>query len=1332
MSVVGRAGAIGAPGAGAIQKVEKLENGAFKGVIRVEGKDYVVKITPPKGITYNEGVFREDLLAFIKEFQNQPNYATLAQQKKITADFLPTDAVAKIQNIVMTPQSGVQPPKQLHYDPVEKPHVDALKKCLQGYGRTQKLALMDTILADQHLQYCMTPTDLSRDGELNLCDLLQRPSNKPIFTALRKVYDDVVKEPPTGFFRKVFDKVYAFFRANPVRVYILHEMNKGPQTARTDEGVFTQEFRRFPDREGAPPIPNQAVPSINRTTPHATNLGVVSLADSSGAQTLVTSRSGRTDTVAKLKEMATASATKAWECAGGVKDRLVRQPGYYFQKDGCHYRMTISTFLDFSKLKIGQSERGYLKDMIAALDAWGPSQKVTIDRHEVIIDRPIVTQEVLSQLAQFGTWGGRETSDACNFFGDHALCMTAIREHATAAQKDRLKSVSKQFAEAIAKMTGKGHATYLDKEDGLIDFQTIPLTAMLAGVLSPDLFRQIDRDAVRDLDGAIASVLHEQMYSSYSEWQKTPDNNEKAREYQAWVALYGLLLHRTPPDPSVGPGVFIRSEFTSEILPHERVSEVDHCIYRNIVCKHFGFAMHAECKSGKDRTSTGVAISVAEARFLQATGRYYLPPRPTECSPLYDDQLRFKVYVDDAYRQFGLPLSVESQGKFGLKIETHAIAPLLLNQEDCAVWNARNPEDIRIPRVRGITYHDIARRGNYLYRGTVVSCDYLGRVKGRGHAILKQARADAKTYAREREKARGSVNKFLRGVFRPPEVFPNELFDSNLALSVHSSSINFTAKTITVIQEHIQELRKPIFTPDQQQKASREVQSFYEQRMLETLLRYAAANNPDLAVHVPEGDRDISALYRLDDRVGRAIEKARARRHKLLLQPSHPPRVPKQEAIAQAVLESLTEADENLYLQLSNYEIPVDEGAEERIAILLRKLCASGPSGQARAVACYRVLQNYNTLNERYKQIFSTIQPQFRELEKQLDTPEAVYSDTLHMLGRLDFLLPRLDPNSPSYTHDLAEINCIRNRYSVLPDVPALKSLFMNKGVTNLWGRFAEYVTFLDVFQPLLRTLDANASYQDHIKYAHESDTNLRKLIAEKEQLQKELTKAQAQHDEKKIKDITGRMKSNQSEILANPRLLKQFYKDYKRQGLYINGEFFHEPVPDTPDTPDTPVVNERLRKLFKNERIVQQVKQLCVQNAVSGFTDEAFTHPDKFIGTQMLVGSQMAPGATDGRIDSFDAAKKKGLQYCLEYDGEKNTLTIWHTFFALGHDPHEQDHVVGEVTYQVKATFNLDRATAEDGLFAPGCFTGAEQNITTSMPQRTDYAYAHEPLLFP
>jgi len=516
------------------------------------------------------------------------------------------------------------------------------------------------------------------DRDKTLGAILHEPGNEALRAALLRLKETYQDPDPASRPKKV----------NPgacdaaLRLFVMQKMQRNPkEIVHASGAVLRQSFvQGIP---GCTPQLNTTdattlQPKTLRKENHAfssaqdkgttrilgcnSNLGAVRVTDNDGDSHVVVTRSARSDTPERLREAVIEAAINhaqttdmtAFQNTGGLDDG---RPVYIF-------RHQISSHCDLSSLKSiagKENERQAMLDTVAGLKEWPPEgYKIVLTNAEgedivVVLQKPIVRNQIFSYFVgglqkggistEKGT--GQKESFRLNFVPNQQLFQLYLqkRDVAETSPIDPLKSATVQLDKRLQRTLGV-ETSCIDPTTGFINFDKIDNRTLFE---KKDFFKSQE---FQEYQQCICMILLHQIIQGDTEA----------------YALYSVLFNRELPEGATLEGRAAKAladpeTYSTRPSVDEQMHAADVELCLNYFCDQMGISCGKQCKSGKDRTAISVALKTAQELYFQETNEIFLPGLSNERE--YD---LFRKCFKEALHSFGLAVTVESGGQFGLKI----------------------------------------------------------------------------------------------------------------------------------------------------------------------------------------------------------------------------------------------------------------------------------------------------------------------------------------------------------------------------------------------------------------------------------------------------------------------------------------------------------------------------------------------------------------------------------------------------------------------------------------------------------------------------------------
>lgn len=226
----------------------------------------------------------------------------------------------------------------------------------------------------------------------------------------------------------------------------------------------------------------------------------------------------------------------------------------------------------------------------------------------------------------------------------------------------------------------------------------------------------------------------------------------------------------------------------------QEIHAADLAIYKNILFQELNLSQAVQCKSGTDRTAIGVALAVAQDAFKKQYG-YYFDPEIHNAPIERDKLLFFKSEFRKALKEFGVEITVETKGYYGIK------------------WGGGVPiiGGVANPVAHKYLYHEGDRHGGRVI--DVEGLDYLDISNGGLHAYKGRIRDPFGLYGKSKTSTKRQLEAIQRSLshedvvfalFQIENVVPRGVFNSKLQLTDHISKFKLD---IPKIEQRVLELQ---------------------------------------------------------------------------------------------------------------------------------------------------------------------------------------------------------------------------------------------------------------------------------------------------------------------------------------------------------------------------------------------------------------------------------------------------------------------------------------------------------------------------------------------
>lgn len=708
--------------------------------------------------------------------------------------------VSKLHELAQTTERAVE---------VYKKCSDALGEALQSYSRETINSALDAVLSEKPLQFSSMPKVATtkflseiegRDQGMTLVNYLKlMPENEirlDVLSDLREGEKADFKGTNVDVAKCELALRHCILKEMQWTPKVIHDVSSEGRT----QSLITQEVSRgdhihvkdilsaqgpgqeAPLIDDSKFIKNHAYGSALAKTgapyavevePHCVNLGSVTSQGSDGRLGVVQLRSGKTDSLETLVELSLHACLQQGKSS---------QSGFTRSGGALEFRHTLTSYLDFhwikSKIPGLENERKFLMNMMHAIDAWpaeGIQVKVPVKQLDgsmkielVALKKPLLTSQLFSPTLFSG--GGQEETDKLNFVSNLHLFHEGTKGQ---AYSPGLKSGFAALEQAM-------------REEGLLD----PGEELNKATLDK-----------LSLVAVVNSSLHKsKAYSQYRSavaahlLNRLDPSNKADPNYAKDMALFAVMFRRYPPVEALSPKA--RDALLASIAAHPSTKKVDalHAadlqIYRDILTKKLENSSSVQCKSGKDRTGIGVALSVAQERFERSQKKIYIPMQGKPSSAQeWKDALIFKKLFRDALDEFGIKLTLESTGVSGLKAgpgekfginwtdANPVIYKYLFLEEDVAklasdtLLQHEVDFSLDMPDVTGLTYADL-KSGATHYKGTLVNPAAVY-----GSSLGKYVKMAKKQFIDLTEKDIEKINKALLNCLKGELKFTSTEFD---------------------------------------------------------------------------------------------------------------------------------------------------------------------------------------------------------------------------------------------------------------------------------------------------------------------------------------------------------------------------------------------------------------------------------------------------------------------------------------------------------------------------------------------------------------------------
>lgn len=578
----------------------------------------------------------------------------------------PPGTLPKLVSSILTPTSSAppaaRPPKSEEYASlVDHVHIQAkftkeLESTCKSYTAATVRKALDTILNEPHAHLVdggkWTPT---------LADCLQKAGNEGLRAALQNR-----AETPSAAGEKV-DNLDSCQK--DIIKFILSRMVKETKVIEDDTTRSTQTFVRGTG-QSAPEKAFEANRSLSalgqrdqQQQRHCANLAIVRVTNKKDAEAITdtTLRSAATDTSDRLQELVRLSLMKELDACRGkdLTDGAFRKiPGSGDTKDNTfEFVHMISNYAD-------PAEQDAVRDLVNKWPAIGFSTDVVVDgiKRTIKIKRPILESQPLSHSAVSNTSIQKQV-DRSNFLGHQRLLYRCMSKYPPIdTDMDNLKAQSWKLAEKIADALGEGKEPkeYMGA-DGLIDFDKVPHDKLMRtgeSLFGPSPTSVLGKLFVggKSTLGVFGNVFASDEFKNYqTATAKYLLNKLKAageEEKGTLISLYAVLFRRMPPEDHQLP-----AKFDFQPKPEERCSAFQLEVFRHNLCVDLKLSKSVQCENGADKTSEGVAIREAAARFRAVNGgRACMPSSIPE------------EYVKEAMRVHGSGVAAETTGSTGVAL----------------------------------------------------------------------------------------------------------------------------------------------------------------------------------------------------------------------------------------------------------------------------------------------------------------------------------------------------------------------------------------------------------------------------------------------------------------------------------------------------------------------------------------------------------------------------------------------------------------------------------------------------------------------------------------
>jgi len=392
------------------------------------------------------------------------------------------------------------------------------------------------------------------------------------------------------------------------------------------------------------------------------------------------------------------------------------------------------------------------------------------DGTNVVLKKPILANQLFSGTAKgkLGIELGQEASDRVNFAANQQLFSEFVKQN-----KSKMPDGSLDELYKAARMLSVKMDSYIPKTDeslylvtrGVIDFSGIPLEK-LSDTNSIALF---ESDEFKAYQKEVIKVLLTQLKGA-----------EGVKEQNEIKSMIYLLLGKEvdlSKEVDLNGAIPIkqfqetleRPDYSFDLSKSERANIVHLEIYRNNVLEALNLSSGKQCKSGTDRTGVGIALALAQADYKKKNGVPFMPGKV-----ISDD---FKKIFKNYLLEFGLSMTPETKGVFGLKIGGNPTLDVLLSEKDIKEGQLTEPE---------------------LLLGTTSS------------SVKKEKKAEESKYSQEDKKtAVKAVNEKLQDLLSKPGL---EVFDENLQFKIHISELEINKDYIEGINGEITLLKNGLKT----------------------------------------------------------------------------------------------------------------------------------------------------------------------------------------------------------------------------------------------------------------------------------------------------------------------------------------------------------------------------------------------------------------------------------------------------------------------------------------------------------------------------------------
>jgi hypothetical protein len=545
---------------------------------------------------------------------------------------------------------------------------------------------LEDLLTGGHI-HLLRP-DLGKN-ERTLNDLLQESENQWIRSFLMAVRMQGASSEEINF----SDPEKVMLCKQELVALVLENISRPPKTIAGYTQTISKGIGRldlaapsscFIENEGYPSFGDDDKKGLPcRFLPHCANLGVVK----GPKGNCVIARSGKANSKERMLECVVHACLGQLQSSSPV--------GFSKTEDGTlEFQHVITSYIN-TLVTTEKDKSKNLLSLVQAIDAW-PQEgvKIAVGDQKIILKQPIFQNQmfstILDSINSTESETGLDRADYLTFAGNQRLLEKFI-------DKEKIE-VSEDFLNASRKLDELLVATGITAESCLGDNRLI-------------VWKKV---SIRDLYLNRSKIFKEAAFEEYQMAVASFLLKEKQRGILP-QAIFALLFRRDMVE-------ILDHNFTMKPSHDKELHAADVDLYRNIVCQQLNLSQGKQCARGLDRTGIGVALAVAQDRYLHDQGAIFLPATGVivKGSDKHQNLIQFKRYFREAFEYLGVPMGVESRGKSGIgsiKDDNPIEKKYLISEEDIGFgFPEVTKEEID---VYNVLYTDLAHHSKRQYGGVV-------------------------------------------------------------------------------------------------------------------------------------------------------------------------------------------------------------------------------------------------------------------------------------------------------------------------------------------------------------------------------------------------------------------------------------------------------------------------------------------------------------------------------------------------------------------------------------------------------------------------------------